>query len=219
MGLAYGRICCLLLNNINRSGMAGRVDGNKIIRMIHLISSIIVLVFLMMYTFTGILMTHHNLPFGESEVSWSKIPVDKPMDSSPAAYSRYLKDQYGYRGNYSYRQSENGNWDFHFDFPGEQVNVTLHPAQDTLYIKHTGTERTLMTVAQNLHGMRGFSGSWVYAIWAIFYDLSAVALILFGITGIIMWLKQRKWYPSGWWYLCAGVIIPLMIVFAFLFSR
>ncbi len=187
--------------------------------MIHLITSMILLVFLMMYLVTGILMTHHQLPNGEREVSWSKNLVKESMDSSPAAYARYLKNEYGYRGKYEYRQFENGSWDFYFNFPGEQVKVTLTPAQDTLHVQLTEIERTLKSVSHNLHGMRGFSGGWVYSIWAIFYDLSALALILFGITGVLMWINRKRWYPSGWWYLAAGVVIPLVIVFAFLFSR
>ena len=62
-------------------------------------------------------------------------------------------------------------------------------------------------------------GVWVYTAWAIYYDLSAIAFILFGITGIYMWFKNRKRYSSGWWYLAAGVLFPLAIVLAFLFSR
>jgi hypothetical protein len=199
--------------------MAGRVNIYRITRMIHLISSMILLVFLLMYTVTGIIITHHGLPYGEREVSKSLIPVENIMDSSPSEYARYLKAEYGYKGKYGYRQQDNGNWDFHFTFPGEQVKVTLTPLQDTLYIEHTQIDRTLMTVAHNLHGLRGFTGGWVYTAWAIFYDLSAIAFILFGITGIYMWLKSRKKYPSGWWYLAAGIIFPLAIVFAFLFSR
>jgi len=199
--------------------MAYRIDGNRIIRMIHLISSMILLVFLMMYTVTGILITHHSLPYGEREVINSKILVEKKFNTSPKDYARYLKEKYGYKGRYNYRQLENGNWDFYYFFPGDQVKVTLTPAQDTLFVQHTEIERTLMTISHNLHGMRGFTGGWVYTTWAIFYDLSAIAMILFGITGIYMWLKGRKKFPSGWWYLVAGIIIPMAIVLAFLFSK
>jgi len=199
--------------------MAHRIDGNRMIRMIHLISSIILLVFLMMYTVTGILITHHNLPNGEREVIRSKFPVEKEFNTSPKDYARYLKDRYDYKGRYNYRQLNNGNWDFYFNFPGDQIKVTLTPAQDTLFIQHTEIERTLKTISHHLHGMRGFTGGWVYTTWALFYDLSAAAMILFGITGIYMWFRGRKRFPSGWWYLVAGIIFPMAIAFAFLFSK
>ena len=199
--------------------MAGGIKVHRVFRMIHLISSMILLVFLLMYTLTGIIITHHGLPSGQREQSTTAIQVELSMDSSPENYARYLKSQYGYKGRYGYRQQDNGNWDFHFQFPGEQVKVTLTPAQDSLYIETTRIDRTLKTVAHNLHGLRGFTGGWVYTLWAIFYDLSALALMLFGITGIYMWLRKRKSYPSGLWYLVAGIVIPLAIVFAFLFSR
>ena len=192
---------------------------HRIIRMIHLISSMILLVFLIMYTVTGIIITHHGLPYGQQEISRSTILVERTMDSSPSEYAKYLKNQYAYKGRYGYRQQENGNWDFHFQFPGEQVKVTLTPSQDTLFVETTEVDRTLMTIAHNLHALRGFTGGWVYTLWALYYDLSAIAFILFGITGIYMWFKNRKRYPSGWWYLAAGIIVPLAIVFAFLISR
>jgi len=199
--------------------MAGWIKLYKIIRMIHLISSMILLVFLIMYTVTGIVIAHHGLPRGGQELIKSEIPVERTMESSPSEYARYLKKHHAYKGRYAYQQNDNGNWEFHFYFPGERVKVTLTPSQDTLYIETTQVERTLMTVAHNLHGMRGFKGGWVYTVWAIYYDLSAVAFILFGLSGLYMWFKNRKRYPNGWWYLSAGVLIPLAIVLAFLFSR
>jgi len=207
------------IDPFNHFRMAGWMKIYRIIRMIHLISSMILLVFLVMYTVTGIIITHHGLPYGQTEVSKTVVPVERTMDSSPSEYARYLKRKYGYKGKYEYRQQDNGNWIFNFHFPGEQVKVSLTPSQDTLFIEHTQIDRTLMTVAHNLHGLRGFTGGWVYIAWAIFYDLSAIAFILFGITGIYMWFRSRKLYPSGWWFLAAGIIFPLAIVFAFLFSR
>ncbi len=217
--LGYCWIGGLFFNTPNYTGMAGRINITRTIRVIHLVSSMVLLVFLMMYTITGILITHKNLAHGEPRVIHSKVLMEKPFDNSSQEYARYLKKEYGFKGKYGYREYENGNREFSFNFPGEWVKVNLTPSMDTLHIQYTETERTLRTVAHNLHGMRGFKGGWVYVCWAIFYDLSAAALILFGITGILMWLRAKKRFPFGWWFLAAGILVPLAIVLAFLFSR
>lgn len=75
---------------------------------------------------------------------------------------------------------------------------------------------TLLTVAQRIHMMRGFKGGWAYTAWAVMYDVTCFAMILFAVTGILMWLRKRKKFRSGWWYLLAGILIPVAIIYAFL---
>jgi hypothetical protein len=34
---------------------------------------------------------------------------------------------------------------------------------------------------------------------------------------IIMWHKGRKQFMHGWWYLLAGILVSLLLIFAFVF--
>ena len=200
--------------------MAGRIDSNRIIRMIHLVSSVILLVFLTMYTITGIVVTHHHsLPEGERTVTNSELILKDPMKGSPQIFAKELKRNYGFHGRGEYRQLNDGRWEFYFSTPGTRIKATLNQNGRTLGIETTRVDKTLLNVSRYLHGLRGFSGGWIYSAWAVLYDLAAFAMVLFGITGILMWFGARKWYPSGWWYLTIGTLIPLAIIFAFLFSK
>lgn len=200
--------------------MDGRLKYYLVLKQIHLISSIILAAFIFVFLITGIVVVNRNLfKIPPSVENNSKAPVDKRMNENPGEYADYLKERFGFKGRVFQQKEKNGNWIFQFNFQGENHKVTLTPAQDTLRIKSNTQKMSLLTVSEKLHHMRGFSGGWEYTAWAIFYDLTAVSLIIFSLTGILMWLKTKSRYPKGWWYLAAGVIIPLVIIYLFLLWR
>ena len=189
---------------------------HNLIQKIHLIASMIMLSFMLVFAISGIFMINHDLfTIPEIEVSHSTIPVDKPMKGNPKDYARYLKRTLDLKGRTEYQKNNQDNWIFHFNIPGEGYQITLTPAQDTLYIRRSSQHMTLYTVVQRIHILRGFKGGWEYTAWAVMYDVSCFALIIFAITGIIMWLKRRRQYRHGWWYLLAGILIPLFFIYAF----
>jgi hypothetical protein len=195
--------------------MAGRISLHRVIQKIHLVASMIMLSFMLVYVITGIIMINHDLfTMPEIEASQSKVPVEKPMKGDPKDYARYLKKTMNLKGRTEFRQDNNDNWIFHFNIPGEGYQIKLTPAQDTLYIQRSSQEMNFYTVAQRIHILRGFKGGWEYTAWAVMYDVSCSAMMVFAITGIVMWFRRRKQFRYGWWYLMAGLLIPLMIIYA-----
>ncbi len=200
--------------------MVNRLKYFRFLKQIHLVSSVILLVFIFLYLITGMVIVNRNLfEAPESVEHRRKVLVEKPMTGSPEEYSHYLKEKYGFRGREFQREEKNGNWTFQYNFRGENHQLTLTPAQDTLYIQSNIQKTNLLSFAAKLHHMRGFSGGWEYTLWAIFYDLTAVSFVVFAITGILMWIVLKTRYTAGWWYLLAGMLIPLVIIFLFLFWR
>ncbi|MCK4854775.1 MAG: PepSY-associated TM helix domain-containing protein, partial [Bacteroidales bacterium] len=196
--------------------MAGRMSVHKVIQKIHLIASMIMFSFLLVYLISGIILINHDLfSIPEVEVKQSKILVEKSMDGDPKDYAKYLKKTLDLRGRTEYRQDNKDNWIFHFNMPGEGYQVKLTPAQDTLYIRQSSQHMTVFTVAQRIHMLRGFKGGWEYTAWAVMYDVSCFTMILFAITGIIMWFRRRKKFRHGWWYLLGGILIPVLFIYAF----
>ncbi len=172
--------------------------------------------FMLVYVITGIIMINHDLfTMPEVEVSQSKILVEKPMKGDPKDYAKYLKETLDLKGRTEYRQDNNDNWIFHFNIPGKAYQIKLTPDQDTLYIQRSSQEMTFYTVVQRIHILRGFKGGWAYTAWAVMYDVSCFSMIIFAITGIIMWFRKKKKFRHGWWYLLAGLLIPLLIIYAF----
>lgn len=200
--------------------MANRLNYYFVIKQIHLISSMILFAFVFVFLITGIVIANRDLfEIPANNQTNSKVLVDKPMTGSPQKYSDYLKEKFGYKGRHTQRQDNKGNWIFEYAFQGTNHQVTLTPAQDTLFIRTNTQKMTFFTLSTRVHHMRGFKGGLEYTLWAIFFDLTALAFVVFAITGLLMWLKLRARYASGWWYLLAGLIIPLTIVLLFWFTK
>ena len=196
--------------------MAGGMRFNRVVRQVHLISSMIMLSFMLVFVTTGLFMINHDLfRIPEIEVSHFTMPVVEPMKGDPKDYAIYLKKTLDIRGRTEYRQDNDDNWIFHFNIPGEAFQVKLPPAQDSLYIQKSTQEMTLYLVAQRIHILRGFRGGWEYTAWAVMYDVTCFAMVLFAITGIIIWYRRREQFRRGWWYLLAGILIPVLFVYAF----
>jgi hypothetical protein len=188
----------------------------KVIQKIHLIASMIMLSFMLVFVLTGIFMINHDLfTLPEVQVSHSKIPVEKLMKGDPKDYAKDLKKSMGLKGRTEYGKDNKDNWIFHFMIPGDAYRIKLTPARDTLHIQHSVQDMTFYMVMHRIHILRGFKGGWEYTAWAVMYDVSCFAMIIFAITGIIMWYRRRKQYRHGWWYLLAGILIPLFFMYAF----
>jgi hypothetical protein len=200
--------------------MAGRIKDCKLVRKIHLVSSMIMFSFLLIYLITGMIKMNHRLfkvpPVEESSYA---LPVEKPMEGTPGEYSDYLSEKYDLKGRREFNRDNRENWIFHFNFPGNNVQIRLTPVQDTLYFHQWKQETTFFTVASRMHIIRGFKGGWEYTAWAVMYDLSCVAMLVFAVTGIMMWFRARKRFKYGWWFLAAGMLIPLGFIFLFVFWK
>jgi hypothetical protein len=189
---------------------------NRVVRQIHFVSSMIMLSFMLVFVTTGLFMINHDLfSIPEIKVTHSTLPAGEPMRGDPKDYARYLKKTLDIRGRMEYRQDKQNNWIFYFNIPGEAYQVKLPPARDSLYIQKSTQEMTPYMVAHRIHILRGFRGGWEYTAWAVMYDVTCFAMILFAITGIIMWHKRRKQFRRGWWYLLAGILIPVLFIYAF----
>ncbi len=200
--------------------MVRRIKYYRLFKQIHLISSMILFSFVFVFLITGIIVSNRNLfEVPQTEQQFKKVPVDKSVTGSPEEVAGYLKKEFGFKGREFINQPDNGNWVFVFDFQGENHRITLPPAKDTLYIRSNIQQMNLLSVSSKLHHMRGFKGGWAFTLWGVFYELTAVSLIVFAVTGFLMWFKTRLRYTSGWWFLIAGLAIPVAVVFLFLFWR
>ncbi len=173
-----------------------------------------------MYLLTGIIKINHNLfeipPVEEIQYS---LPVEKPMDGTPREYTKYLMEKFDLKGRIDVNKDQKENWVFHFNFPEDHTQITLTPTRDTLYFRQWKQEMIFFTVINRMHIQRGFEGGWEYTAWAVMYDISCFAMIIFAVTGILMWYRTRKRFKYGWWYLAAGVLIPVGFIYMYVLWR
>ena len=203
--------------NLIYSHMGGWIVYNKALQKTHLIASMIILSYMLMYVISGIILINRDLfTIPPVEEKHSRIPVEKPMTGDQKQYSKYLKQSLNLKGRVECSTNDAGDWIFYFNYPGDNYQLTLTPNQDTLYIRHSTQKMNLITVTQRIHMMRGFKGGWEYAAWAVMYDASCFAMIVFAVTGVLIWFRKRKAFRYGWWYLAAGILIPALVISAFL---
>lgn len=82
--------------------------------------------------------------------------------------------------------------------------ITVNEDQGLVKI-NTRKMNTAGTIV-GFHRIRGFKGPWQYYVYAILLDAVGVSLILFAITGAILWLKLLKSDPLAWVIFIAGFV-------------
>lgn len=201
--------------------MAHRINYFLILKQIHLISSFVLLGFIVVFLLTGIVIVNRKLfDIPETSEKEKKIAVDRKMTGTPSEYSDYLKKSLNLKGRQLWQKQENnGNWTFRYNFQGKNHAIVLTPKQDSLLIRTNEQKMNLLTVSTKIHHLRGFKGGWEYTLWAIFYDITAVSFVIFALTGLLMWIRLKMRYPNGFWYLLAGLVMPVIFVLIFLFWK
>lgn len=193
--------------------MAGRISTYRLFKKIHLYASMILFVQLLMYVVTGFILSNHNIfPHGEVERTSTHLPFAKPDNVSFEELNKYVKSTYQINGRASEaKQRNDGRWEVWISRPGLFHHIIFNENMDTISI-YQNRQMTLGRVASRLHFMRHYEGGWKYVIWAILYDLSAIALIVFSITGVYMWWRLRKKYKAGYYFLAFGVLVPAVFI-------
>jgi len=200
--------------------MAGGIKFNRTIRKIHLGASMIIFAFLFMFVFSGFFMVNRTLfDVPEFNDSFDTVQLSMKPGTDPSAYAKFLEDEFDLKGRKEYRQDWKKNWIFGFYYPGENTVFTIPPGQDSAFVKVSKQERTFFTVVHQMHVLRGFKGGWPYTVWAVFYDAAFVAMFVFAITGILLWWRARRRYKYGWWFLAFGIVVPLLFMLFYTWTK
>ena len=175
----------------------------RLIRRIHLFTSLLLLVFVLMYFVSGYVMIHANW-FGESQPKLSVRTEILKVPANPADPTLPQKLQaFGLRGQSSPPEHRgDGSTRFNFVRPGTTFQTVL--AADGKELTITRKDFGFSGLAQGMHRLRGYHGGWLYCLWSSMYDLASLALIGFGITGIVLWYQSTMHHLAGWVCLAAS---------------
>lgn len=193
--------------------MAGRVRFHKINRDVHYVLSVIIIVFVLMYLFTGYTMIRHQwFPEGERrEHSASFVLKERPDTSNMKAWGMKIRKEYNLNGRFTGPQRNwQNDWMFYIDRPGVNQGIQVHAALDSITITRI-EQQSAGRILNRIHHLHAFDGGWKYILWGIYYDLSALALMLFSITGIILWYRLRRGFRWGWIFLVVGFAITAVV--------
>jgi len=176
----------------------------QIIRQIHLYSSLSIVALLLMYILSSYMMIYHDWFKVESK-NETKIILDiTAEDINEANWDSFLKTN-GIKGRLvRERFEESGDIIRLYESAKGYAEITVFEKADQVEIR--SGELNLSGKINEIHRLRGFGGPFLYNIYAILLDMVGIALILFVLTGVILWLKLLQHNKVAWTILILGFL-------------
>lgn len=176
----------------------------NIFRKIHLYASLSIVALLVMYVVSSYLMIHYKL-FQTYDQQQEELEIEVgPAEISGDNWNKFLTKNH-VSGRLT-KENVNSSGDLVREYNNASANfkVTLNKAHDLVKI-NTRKKNAAGTIA-GIHRISGFGGPLKYNLYAILLDVVGVSLILFAITGMILWLKLLKNDPIAWIVLISGFV-------------
>lgn len=151
---------------------------------------------------------HHDKPQITTEV----YPLNYSPDTTQMKqFGNEIKEQLDISGRMNYRRNGKNELVFAYNRPMVHNLVTVHPALDSL----TVVRREMFSFVDanfQIHRIHGYQGGILYIIWAVLLDLTAISMIIFAITGFLIWYRHRKRFIYGWF-----IVIPSIALFIIMY--
>src|SRR5205085_347781 len=139
-------------------------------------------------------------------------------NESDADLARRLQREFGLSGQSSTPEHrKDGSLRINYVRPGTTIQASINPL--TRRITITRKEFAFYGVANGLHRLRGYHGGWPYWTWSLLYDLASVALIIFALSGVILWYKSTARHLAGWVCLAASCAFTTSMILYLMLSR
>lgn len=155
----------------------------RIIRKIHLLATLLLATFIVMYFVTGFIMIFEEHFKRENKVEKVKEKVDGARSINADSLVRWSMDRYHLQGQYEVRKNEKRTT-VDFRHPGTTATVTLYVDNDSVHVEIR--KGNLYSAMHQYHRLHGYRGGLTYYAWAFVYDLSSLSLIIFAITGFYL---------------------------------
>jgi len=187
-----------------------------LIRKIHLYASLPVIALLLMYVISSYFMIHYQF-FGtyDRQESKKEVTIDKqPVTDSE--WEQFLESNQ-IRGKLT-DESTNAQGDRFRAYERAGISFELRLPADEPVVEIVQKKGDFPAFMVGLHRIRGFEGPWQYKVYGVLLDLVGVSLILFAITGAILWLHLLKRDRIAWIIFIAGfvyvaaIIVCLMVI-------
>lgn len=159
----------------------------RTIRKIHLYSAFVVLAFLLMYFITGAVIIMEDV-FPRKTAPEIKIISIDSFDLSKPIHEQ-ICERYNIRGTQVSKE-----WHKAYVKPGYRAEIKFIEGKKVqLKIDRGSFGRTM----SDFHRLRGYTGHWTHIVWALLYDLSCMALLVFAFTGLYLWCRLERKKTAG----------------------
>jgi len=181
-----------------------------LVRRIHLYASVVLMTFVLMYFATGYIVIHRDWFHNEKpkpqtttqmlSLASGDLSVTHPDDAADVV-QRALGLP-GQRRNARPPTKPGGPWQFTYvttrvayqvsvSLPSATSQPSTQPAEAASKATIVQTPFTATETINAFHRLRS-GGGVRYNVWGVFFDASAIALIVFAMSGIYLWFKLAK---------------------------
>jgi len=179
-------------------------------RLIHTYASMIALLLMLFFGFTGITANHPEWTFGDQPTTTSRSgTLDFAVTSDGATdylkVSEFLRDTYNISADVSDYGTTGTQGSISYRAPGYAADATFDT--DTGAYRITIEQQGLVGVMNDLHKGRDASSSWKWAI-----DISGAFLVLIALTGLILQFTLKRRRRSALIIAGAGALIALLLI-------
>lgn len=184
----------------------------RAIKTFHLLLGVSCFSILLMYSVSGIQMSHPNWFTNEPTVVEIEVAVDPNLLSNPRAVAQQMMQDGMWGELQNVVQDEHG-FSFRIVRPGTTYNVSYSAHEQGVKVQRSSVG--FLQMLTELHHIAGFyREQQVTHWWAAFVVLTSLALLMLGATGVYMWFRQHKERLVGGIIFSAGLVIGLGLLVA-----
>jgi hypothetical protein len=161
-----------------------------------------------LYTLTGFAMKYERFFPKQQQTTRTAVefefsPTELRDEHALATLAERARAELSLRGRVRTATDSDGTVRLSFDRPAVLQKLALDPRSGAAELEVT--ERNLQQLANRLHQIDGYEGGTAYAAWALLLDATAVAMLIFAISGVTMWWIAHR-DRLGAWLLVASTL-------------
>ncbi|WP_339786908.1 MAG: PepSY-associated TM helix domain-containing protein [Imperialibacter sp.] len=195
--------------------MARRVNLYQLIRQIHMYAAFITITFLVMYFVTGYLMNNPQWFDQEKPAPDIKTTSMKKPDVSNEELYNQLKNKLEISGRFHNSWTNKGTTYYEYQSMLRQTIVYFDSTHTTATVKVS--DRNTMGSITAYHRLHKYGGPPAYSLYILLMDLASLALLIFVLTGVYMWLSFVKYRWLGVGFLAVGLAYSIWVWLTFIF--
>ncbi|MEQ1691080.1 MAG: PepSY-associated TM helix domain-containing protein [Gemmatimonas sp.] len=181
-------------------------------RQLHLFSGLILAVAVLFYTISGVTFVYAQwMPSESATAITTRLAIPASTAPDDGALRAFVEKSVASKGRTDGLVSvKPDGLRQRWVWPTGSAEVVVSPSRDSLTITRTrfGPIRTL----RNFHVLVGARGGMGYFAWWVLLDVLSLAMLLFAVTGLLLWYRTTKDRRLGWLLLAGSWLYTIGLI-------
>ena len=185
----------------------------RLIKKIHLYACLSTVAVLAMFILTSYLMIHHKTFHQDPIKTTLEVDVDITSEND---WTQLIRDR-KIKGRMNKEVRKEGQWIREYA-SAEQFSRLSYDVE-TARLTINRNDQHFANALKGIHAQRGYRGPLPYLIYAFLLDMVGLSLIIFTITGVILWFQLLKNDRIAWIIFAAGFLYFASTIFVLMQVR